>query len=210
MPSTLTSASGLPRIVQAGDPVLRAVAEPVLSGELQSSPFRALVSTMVAVMRAAPGVGLAAPQIGVRKQVIVVEDREEFLGHVSEEARAARERSPLPLTVIVNPTIRLVPGPTATFFEGCLSVAGYAALVTRSLEVVVSGLDATSTDAVPREWRLRGWPARILQHEVDHLGGTLYVDRMHTRSFSGPEETHRWAGLSTEEAASLLGVKLRV
>ena len=67
-----------------------------------------------------------------------------------------------------------------TFFEGCLSVAGFAALVPRFHEVQVSGLDEKGE---PISWRVSGWPARILQHEVDHLEGTLYVDRMHTRSF---------------------------
>lgn len=205
---TLTSAPDLPHIVQAGDPILRSKAYPVLLEEVSSPGFRSLVSTMVAVMRAAPGVGLAAPQIGVPKQVLVVEDREELLGRIDEDARRARERVPLPLTVIVNPKLRLVPGRSATFFEGCLSVAGFIGLVPRALEVECSGLDVTTEDVVARVWRLRGWPARILQHEVDHLGGTLYVDRMHARSFCGPDEAHRWAGRTTEEAAAALGVKL--
>jgi peptide deformylase len=210
-PSMPTDArpEGLPRIVQAGDPVLRAEAKAVPADEIGTVAFRDLVETMVAVMRAAPGVGLAAPQIGVSKQVIVVEDQEEFLSRLSEEARAARERAPVPLTVIVNPTLRLVTGRPATFFEGCLSVTGYMALVPRALEVEVTGLDATTGTAVPRVWRLRGWPARILQHEVDHLRGTLYVDRMHARSLCGPDETHRWAGRTTEDVAAALGVDIQ-
>ena len=67
-----------------------------------------------------------------------------------------------------------------TFFEGCLSVAGFAALVPRYREVEVTGLDETGE---PITWRVKGWPARILQHEFDHLNGTLYIDRMHSRSF---------------------------
>jgi peptide deformylase len=207
-PSPTTDAIPLPRIVQAGDPVLRAVAKIVAPHETETAAFRALVETMVSVMRAAPGVGLAAPQIGVAKQVIVLEDREDLMARLDAEALAARARVPLPLTVIVNPKLRLIEGPAATFLEGCLSVTGYVALVRRAAEVEVTGLDATGPDVRPRVWRVRGWPARILQHEVDHLNGTLYVDRMYPRSLCGPEETHRLAGKTTEEIAASLGVDL--
>jgi peptide deformylase len=76
------------------------------------------------------------------------------------------------------------------------------------MEVEVTGLDATEPRATKRVWRFRGWPARILQHEVDHLRGTLYVDRMHPRSLCGPEEAHRWLGRSTDEIADGLRVEL--
>jgi peptide deformylase len=198
----------LPRIVQVGHPVLRAAAEPVAEHALRTPEFRALVDTMVAVMRAAPGVGLAAPQIGVSRQLIVVEDPEERLSRADPERLALRGRVPLPLTVIVNPTLRLLGGPPVTFLEGCLSVTGYMALVARAPEVEVAGLDATGLEPTPRVWRLRGWSARILQHEVDHLRGTLYVDRMHARSLCGPEEAGRWADSTTEQMAAGLGVDL--
>jgi peptide deformylase len=208
-PPAAAPAAALPRIVQAGDPVLRAQAALVPSDEIDTAAFRELVAAMVAVMRAAPGVGLAAPQIGVSKQVLVVEDPEDVMVRVSPEGRAVRGRVPVPLTVIVNPTLRLVEGERATFFEGCLSVTGYSALVPRAVEVEVSGLDATTTEVTPRVWRWRGWPARILQHEVDHLRGTLYVDRMLSRSLCSPEEASRWAGFNTAEVAEALGVDLR-
>jgi peptide deformylase len=208
MSETISTAADLPRIVQAGDPVLRGVAQPVSPSELETPAFRALVATMIAVMRAAPGVGLAAPQIGVPKQVIVLEDRAELLARADPAGLAARERVPLPLTVIVNPTIRLIEGEGPTFLEGCLSVTGYVALVRRAAEVEVTGLDATGPDIAPRVWRARGWPARIFQHEVDHLRGTLYVDRMLSRSLAGSDEIARWAGKTTEEIAAALGVDL--
>lgn len=208
-PSTETpDAPELPRIVQVGDPVLRAEATLVSPEELATPEFRALVDVMVAVMRAAPGVGLAAPQIGVGKQVLVLEDREEYLARAGEKARDERERVPFPLTVVVNPTIRLMETERATFFEGCLSVTGYMALVPRAALVEVHGLDATGPEVVPRVWRVRGWPARIFQHEIDHLRGTLYVDRMHSRSLCSPAETDRWVGKSTQEVADALGVVL--
>jgi peptide deformylase len=86
----------------------------------------------------------------------------------------------VPLRVLINPTLRPIGDERVTFFEGCLSVAGFAALVERWREFEVSGLDERGQRVT---WRARGWPARILQHEVDHLDGTLYVDRMLTRSF---------------------------
>ncbi len=205
--TTPRGGDALPRIVQVGDPVLRAVAAPVTAEEVDTEALRDLVATMVRVMRAAPGVGLAAPQIGVSKQVIVFEDREELMPG-SAVARSERERTPIPLTAVANPKLTRVESARVTFVEGCLSVTGFTALVPRALEVVVTGLDITGPRAVPGTWRLRGWPARILQHEVDHLRGALYVDRMHSRSLCSPDEAHRWAGRSTAEIAAALGVDL--
>ena len=192
-------------IVQAGDPVLRAPARPVPAEKLGTPELDALVAEMVATMRAAPGVGLAAPQIGVPWQLLVAEDDGEGLAQLSPEARDARERTALPLVAIVNPELRVVGEARATFFEGCLSVAGWTALVTRALEIEVAGLTPMGE---PLRLRLRGWPARILQHEVDHLRGTLYVDRMHTRSFSRADAAQRWADLPVTEIAARLGVQL--
>jgi peptide deformylase len=181
----------LPPIVQAGHPALRAAAAEVPKDYVGTREFRALVDAMVAVMRAAPGVGLAAPQIGVGLQIIVLEDAEALMSKLSAEEREARGRTPFPLQVIVNPRLTVREGAgAATFFEGCLSVKGYMALVERDLEVEVTGLDQKGA---PFSWQARGWPARILQHEVDHLRGTLYIDRMLSRTFCCNEEVvERW------------------
>jgi peptide deformylase len=192
------------RIVQAGDPVLRGRAVEVPERLILTGEVHELVDTMVATMRAAPGVGLAAPQIGVPWRVIVLEDREELIAALSPDERRARGREPLPLQVLVNPVLRHLGAETATFFEGCLSVDGYAALVERRLEVEVSGL---GLDGEPVRFTARGWPARILQHEVDHLEGTLYVDRMLTRSFATVEQARaHYAGKSIAEVRRMLGV----
>jgi peptide deformylase len=171
-------------IVAAGDAVLRAPAAPVPPQLLGTPELRSLVEKMVAAMRAAPGVGLAAPQIGVGLQVIVLEDLEKYMAHLDADERAKRGRVEVPLTVIVNPALRRIGDAKDTFFEGCLSVPGYTALVSRAHEVEVTGLDPAGA---PLEMRATGWPARILQHEVDHLQGTLYVDRMRSRSFTRVE-----------------------
>ncbi len=159
---------------------------------------------MIATMRAAPGVGLAAPQIGVGLRVIVLEDREELQKNLTPTELRERERVPFSTRVFFNPVLKPIGDETATFFEGCLSVKGFVGLVERSLEVEVSGLDENGE---PQTWRVRGWPARILQHEVDHLDGTLYIDRMKTRSFSTLEHAREhYAGKPIAEIRRMLGI----
>lgn len=190
------------RIVQAGTDVLRRRAQPVPLEAIGTTDFQALLERMFATMRAAPGVGLAAPQIGVALRVFVVEDSPSLLAGLTEEELRLRERVAVPPAVFINPTVTAVGDETATFFEGCLSVTGYAALVTRHREVEVRALNERAEEVV---WRVRGWPARILQHEQDHLDGTLYVDRMLTRSFSqGALVQDRYSGKSLPEILEAL------
>jgi peptide deformylase len=90
--------------------------------------------------------------------------------------------------VIVNPKLTVSEGSPVEFFEGCLSVAGFAALVPRAREVLVDCVDRRGE---PRHIEAAGWYARILQHEIDHLRGTLYLDRMFARSFTTAENLNR-------------------
>ncbi|MDB5213007.1 MAG: Peptide deformylase [Myxococcaceae bacterium] len=191
-------------IVQAGTPVLRARAEEVPVEKIATPEMQALFQTMIATMREAPGVGLAAPQIGIPWRIIVLEDRAENVAKLGAAELREREREPFVTRVFVNPVLRAVGEEQVMFFEGCLSVKGYVGLVERSREVEVTGLDE---HGAPQIWRVKGWPARILQHEVDHLEGTLYVDRMKTRSFATTEEaTARYGGRSIAEVRKLLGL----
>ena len=196
----------LPAIVQAGHPVLRAEALPVPAEMLGTRKLRELVAAMTEVMRKAPGVGLAAPQIGVGLQLIVLEDAGALMSRLTPEDRAARGRAPFPLTVIANPVLSSPSGTArATFFEGCLSVPGYMALVERDLEVEVTGVDERGA---PVTWRVSGWPARILQHEVDHTRGVLYIDRMIPRTFAANAEVQaRWLGLPAADVRAALGAR---
>lgn len=168
-------------IVQAGDPVLRRPARPLAAEEITTPFVQELISSMRQTMHAAPGVGLAAPQVGEGLQVVVMEDA----GGAPETMSAARReelaRDFLPFTVLINPVVEPVGDETEEFFEGCLSVSGFMAIVPRWRAVTVDGLDE---NGAPVHLRLEGWPARIMQHEADHLAGTLYLDRMDTRSFS--------------------------
>jgi peptide deformylase len=194
----------LTAIVQAGDPVLRGRATEVAPEELAAPAMQELIAAMIAAMRAAPGVGLAAPQLGVPRRIFVLEDREELMSTLDEAERRERGRAPLALRVLVNPVVRTIGDERATFFEGCLSVNGYAALVARSVEVEATGLDE---HGAPCRLRARGWPARILQHELDHLDGTLYIDRMLSRSFSTIDQAKAlYAGRPIAEIRRILGV----
>ncbi len=174
-----------PRIVQVGDPVLRAATAAVDPSAIRAPEIQNLIEGMVAAMHKAPGVGLAAPQVGVSKRVIVMEDRPEMTAGLPQDVLIEREREPQPLRVLINPVMTMIGAQTRDFFEGCLSITGYTAMVTRNREVAVSYLDEKGN---PQEWRARGWPARVMQHEYDHLEGALYTDKMIRRSFMSTEE----------------------
>lgn len=202
-PKTTTMTKNAEPIVQTGAPVLRGRAGEVPPERIASKDFQELVTKMVATMRAAPGVGLAAPQIGVPLRVFVLEDRAEYIAKITDAERQERLREPVPLRVFVNPVVVPVGEEKATFFEGCLSVSGFVGLVERSLEVEVTGLDE---HGAPQKWRTRGWPARILQHELDHLDGKLYIDRMITRSFATADQARAlYGGKPIAEVRKLLG-----
>ena len=195
-------------IVECGDPVLRRVADPVDPADLRRSELQLLITQMRATMEAAPGVGLAAPQVGAPIQLAVLQDGPERWGQLTQADRSARERDGLPFTVLVNPV--LLPaseGEQASFYEGCLSVPGLTGVVTRHRVVRVEALDEHGE---PVDRVFTGWSARIAQHEIDHLGGRLYLDRVETRSLCTTGSYARlWAGRPPEDAAASLGFTLR-
>ncbi|CAK9164856.1 unnamed protein product [Ilex paraguariensis] len=174
----------LPDIVKAGDPVLHEPAREVSPEEIESEGIQKIIDDMVKVMRKAPGVGLAAPQIGIPLKIIVMEDTKEYISYSTKEESKAQDRHPFDLLVILNPKLKKKGNKTALFFEGCLSVDGYRAVVERYLDVEVTGF---GRDGQPIKLVASGWQARILQHECDHLDGTLYVDKMVSRTFRTAE-----------------------
>lgn len=191
-------------IVQTGDPVLRKVATLMSVDEIRSASTKHLIEQMRDTMRAAPGVGLAAPQIGESIQLAVIEDRIDYTKDISSEQLAERQRSPLDFHVIINPKLSIVGETTVDFFEGCLSVAGFAAVIRRGASVRVECLNER---AEPITITAQGWYARILQHEIDHLNGTLYIDRMQTRSFTTTENVDRfWKSRTIEQVRKDLGI----
>jgi peptide deformylase len=169
------------KIVQTGDPVLRQQGRLLTGEEITSSRIQELIELMRDTMREAPGVGLAAPQIGESIQLAVIEDRAEYLADLSAEQLAKSQRSPVPFHVIINPKLTVLDNGSVEFFEGCLSVEGFSAMVDRALNVRVECLNERGEEVTIDA---HGWYARVLQHEIDHLNGTLYIDRMKTRTFT--------------------------
>jgi peptide deformylase len=191
------------KIVQAGDPVLRKQGRPLTPEEITSQPIQYLIELMRDAMRAAPGVGLAAPQIGESLQLAVIEDSEKYLADVPADQLAKLQRSPVPFHVIINPKLSFLGNSSAQFFEGCLSVEGYQAVVDRALNVRVQCLNHRGEETTINA---QGWYARILQHEIDHLNGTLYIDRMKSRTLSTGENMFQfWRGQSIEQILAEVG-----
>lgn len=192
------TAGVLPAIVQAGHPVLRQLAAP-FTGQLNDAELGQLIDLMRSVMHKAPGVGLAAPQLGIPLQLAVLEDQFD----VDAEVAAARGREPLPFFAMLNPTYQPLGGSTVAFYEGCLSLNGLQAAVDRPETV---RLDFTAPDGSPRQQEFSGWQARIVQHETDHVHGVLYLDRAELRSISSNAEySARWAQPDISLARKELG-----
>lgn len=177
------------KIRSVGEPVLREQAQPLSPEEIRSSYIEELIAAMRETLRDAPGVGLAAPQVGVSIQLAVIEDREEYLKGLEPEVIAERERKPVAFHVVINPVLTLENGPAAEFFEGCLSLPGYTARVSRARRVRVECMDEAGQS---KTIRASGWYARILQHEIDHLQGRLYIDRMQSATFATLENYRRF------------------
>ena len=176
-------------IIQAGEKVLRQRANPLSVEDLRARETRQLIESMRETMYSAPGVGLAAPQIGLPVQLAVIEDKAEYQRDSPPEFLKERDRQPVPFQVLVNPVITLEPGDDVAFFEGCLSVSGATAVVARARRVRVDCLDHKGK---PCTIHASGWYARILQHEIDHLHGMLYLDRMLTRTFMTLDNFNRY------------------
>ena len=193
----------LREIVQVGDPVLRQVAREVTKKELASPELVKLIADMRETMREAPGVGLAAPQIAVSLQLVVIEDPASYHESWTAEELAERERTPVPFHVLVNPRLTVLGDERVAHFEGCLSFASFSMIVTRARKVRVDALDE---HGAPVSRVASGWYARILQHEVDHLRGMVCCDRMDPRTLSTPANFSKfYLGKSIAEAKAIIG-----
>lgn len=153
-------------IVRIGEPVLRAVAEPVGADELATAEFQRFLDDLVETMRAANGAGLAAPQVGVARRVFCVE--------VHDNSRYPYKPD-IELRVVVNPELRPLSDETFMNYEGCLSIPDLRGLLPRSLEVELTYTDRDGRRVVED---VRGVSAGTFQHEQDHLDGILFVDRV--------------------------------
>ena len=190
------------QISQAGEEVLRVHARELSHEEILSEKTQELIEHMKETMRYAPGVGLAAPQVGISLQLAVIEDREEYHKKLTPEQLSERLRQPVPFHVMINPRIVSSDSTNVEFFEGCLSVAGYSAIVSRARTVTVEYLNES---AEIKRIHAAGWYARILQHEIDHLAGVLYVDRMKTRTLTTLDNLDRvWKDVRASDVQARL------
>jgi len=154
------------QIVRMGAPVLSRRAEEI--PDPASEEIAALAKDMADSMAAAGGVGLAAPQIGVPKRIIVFKVP-------GERATAAENDGPLELQVLINPVIEPLSGEMELGWEGCLSIPGLKGEVPRYRKIAYRGFDLQGEKVLRQA---EGFHARVVQHEVDHLDGILYPERM--------------------------------
>lgn len=153
-------------VIQPNNPTLRRRAQPVRRYDKQ---LHQLIDNMIETMRDKQGVGLAAPQVDVGLRLAVIETPPD-LDEEGEEIEDSRE-----LFVVINPEITWKSRKIANGIEGCLSIPGYVGEVARPDKIRVTGYDRNGKKF---SLRLRDWTARIFQHEIDHLDGILYIDRL--------------------------------
>jgi len=147
-------------VAKVGNPVLRRVAEPVDPAEINSRAFQQFLDDMIETMHEEEGIGLAAPQVSRSQQVVVMECPGE---------------NGFPQTILINPSILYYGPHQAEMWEGCLSVDGLRGKVTRPSMVRVRALDRKGASV---EFDASGLYAVCIQHELDHLNGKLFLDRM--------------------------------
>lgn len=196
---------------QVGAPVLRATAAAVGPERLGGPELRELAAALAAGLRRGLCLGLSAPQLGVPLRVFAAELTVARCEQYPPPLRRAHGIEPFPLRLLVNPVLRVLDSRLVTGPEGCASLHGFSAYVPRHWAVHVSGTDpaaphhpapggtlpspsspvtsllwATGVDECgkPVSWEATGWAARIVQHEMDHLDGILYIDRMDPRTFT--------------------------
>jgi peptide deformylase len=180
-------------IVTVGDPVLRERAREVTPEELRSPGTQQLIDDMIETMRAAGGAGIAANQVGERLRIFVVE--------VRDNPRYPYKPN-VPLTVVVNPVIEPLDEETARINEGCLSVPDLRGEVDRHVRIRVCRLDR---DGVEHDEERRGLTAGTFQHELDHLDGVLFLDRVRDpRTFTTWEQFDRHHRAAFVERANAL------
>lgn len=162
-------------IIRAGHPLLRVPADSVNPSELNSSKIGIIIEEMKLVFqsRLHPVVGLAAPQVGYSKRIIgyQVLDQETLKeNHIPE---------PIKLQFLINPEITILDKESKASYESCISVPSYSGLVKRYTKINVKAKDLNGKDV---NQNFTGFLARIIQHEVDHLNGTMFTDRMESKS----------------------------
>lgn len=154
------------RLLDNKDPILRQIAEPVADSEFKSEWLKNLIETMFSIMAETGAIGVAAPQIGVSKRVIVFS---------TNYTKYRKPEYPIPDTILINPSLKILSDDIQIGYEGCLNFGDLRGQVPRALEIEYSGFDLEGKQITKR---VTGLEAGILQHEIDHLNGVLFVDRV--------------------------------
>jgi peptide deformylase len=160
------------KVARLGHPVLRMKAQPVPVADIKSAPIQQLIDDMFETMHEYQGIGLAAPQVHVSLRIFVA-----GLRQAPSTAPEMDDDHEMPLITLVNPEIVLAPGATEDAWEGCLSIPDMRGRVPRAPSVKVRAHDRQGKRI---EISASGLPARVIQHENDHLDGVLFFDRMPT------------------------------
>ena len=173
------------KVARMGHPVLRAKALPVPKDRITSAPVQRLIDDMFETMREYSGIGLAAPQVHEGVRIFVAGVRNADVGD------AVPDDEDMPFMTLINPEITLVSEPVSEGWEGCLSIPDIRGLVPRAAEVRVKAYDRTGARV---SFVAKGLPARVIQHETDHLDGVLFLDRMKSfESLAFMEEYRRYS-----------------
>ena len=154
------------KVARLGNPVLRLKSRPIPVEKIRSPGLQGFIEHLVETMREYDGVGIAAPQVHVSSQIAVVG---------VERNRRYPKAPKIPLTVLINPQVKPVSRAVEEDWEGCLSVEGFRGLVPRWREVEVRAYNGRGA---PVHFRAKGFFARVIQHEWDHLQGKVFLDRM--------------------------------
>ena len=170
-------------IVKVGHPALRNGTRSVPQELLGTPALHELIDVMRATL-AGKGVGLAAPQIAVPLRLFVVEDTEDRMSHLTPGQQKARNRYPFPFEAVINPIWYATSPDMVIETEGCLSIPDFKADVSRYWAIEVEGFQPNGQR---KTWSFKGWPARIFQHEIDHLDGRLLTDCMLPRTLTSTE-----------------------
>lgn len=164
-------------VIKMGHPTLRVKAQPVPVEEIQTESFQNLIQDMFDTMEAEDGIGIAAPQIGVSKSVAIVgvpKDNPRYPDVEEDEDDFGFD-----ILVVINPKITVIDDEKMGFWEGCLSVPGLRGYVERPKKIKVNFLDM---EAKEQTMEISGFGATVFQHEIDHLDGVLYVDRVEDKT----------------------------
>ena len=165
-------------VLRMGHPALRQIAKNVTSEEIKSEEFSQLIEDLHDTMKQEGGIGIAAPQIGVSKQVAIIE--------LPEDSERYEEVEQTPLLIIINPILTILDDEKKGYWEGCLSVPGLRGYVERPQKIKV---EFTDLDLNKQTLELDGFLATVFQHELDNLSGTLYIDKIKdTKHFSYEDE----------------------